>query len=111
MNTIIFQGQEVTPAPILEGFQVKETPASNYISAIATNPTTEELYIMFRNGARSEPGSQPPVFFYSPISAILLEGLKTADSVGKFYHANIKNSYKGQQIFTKLFEPVRKPKE
>lgn len=63
---------------------------SSQIKEIAYNESSETLYVKFINGDKT--------YSYSPVSAETHAKLMSADSIGKYYYANIRKAVTGQRI-------------
>lgn len=61
---------------------------SSQIKEIAYDKNSETLYVRFKNGGK--------VYSYTPVSLETYDELMNADSVGKYYHANIRKALKGR---------------
>lgn len=90
---------------LLDGFEIKATPASTYTALVATNIEKGELYIQFRPSKKEiEAGIKfGAQFFYSPVDPLLLHQLMTAESTGKFYNREIKPNYTATAITDVVF--------
>lgn len=61
---------------------------SSQIKEIAFDKPRETLYVRFNNGGK--------VYSYTPVSLETYDKLMKADSIGKYYHANIRKAVKGR---------------
>jgi hypothetical protein len=68
--------------------ELKPVKSSN-ISAVGHDPETQELQVEFVGGG---------VYAYDAVPADIHEALMKAESVGKFFHAQIKNAYKTRKL-------------
>jgi len=62
--------------------QTKQTPDSSQIKSIGYDSESKVFEVIYKNGAK---------YHYSNVSPELWEEAKTAPSIGKFVHANIKS--------------------
>jgi hypothetical protein len=67
----------------------RKTVTSSNISEIGHDPATKTLEVKFRNGG---------VFRYHDVDAAKHAALMQAESVGKHFHANIKNAHKFSKV-------------
>jgi hypothetical protein len=58
---------------------------SSNLSGGAYNAATGDLMVMFASGGSGT---------YHGVPAEIVEGLKTAPSAGRYFHANIRNAYR-----------------
>jgi len=61
---------------------------SSQIKEIAYDGPSETLYVKFKNGEK--------VYSYNPVKKETHTELMSADSIGKYYHANVRKAVKGQ---------------
>jgi hypothetical protein len=61
---------------------------SSQIKEIAFDEPTETLYVKFKNGEK--------VYSYTPVKKETHTELMSTESVGKYYHANIRKKVKGK---------------
>ena len=59
--------------------------ASSNLAEVGYDPATQTLEIMFKDGS---------VYQYFDVPQQVYEGIMVADSVGRFFHANIKGGYR-----------------
>lgn len=57
--------------------------ASSNIDYFATNKSSKQFFVQFNNGK---------CFLHSDLLAAVLDGAEKAESIGKYYHANIKGT-------------------
>ncbi len=62
---------------------------SSNIAAIGHNPATNELHVQFKTGA---------THIYSGVTAEQHEAMRDAESVGKHFHAHIKNKHESRKV-------------
>ena len=62
--------------------------SSSNIDSVGYNNVSRKLRIKFNNKS---------VFDYADVNPELFNDLMDADSVGKFFHANVRNKFKGEK--------------
>lgn len=62
---------------------------SSMIKAMGYDADSEELHVEFNNGKG---------FKYPGVTQAAFDELQSADSVGSFFHKNIKNNFKGVPV-------------
>ena len=62
--------------------------SSSNIDSVGYDTATRKLRIAFKNKA---------TFDYLDVAPELFNDLMDADSIGKFFHANVKNKFKGKK--------------
>jgi len=67
----------------------RQAVSSSNVAAVGYDAETETLEVEFNSGA---------VYQYSGVPEEIYTGLIGAGSVGKFFNANVKNSYQFQQV-------------
>jgi hypothetical protein len=65
------------------------TVTSSNLSAVSYDPVTLTLEVAFRHGG---------VYKYFDVPAAIYESLMKASSIGSFFAANIKNSYRFEKL-------------
>jgi hypothetical protein len=66
---------------------------SSQIKEIAYDGPTETLYVKFKNGDKA--------YSYNPVNKETHAELMSAESVGKYYHANVRKVFEGKAFNTK----------
>jgi len=95
MTQIILFGGLHTVNQLLDGFTIKETPSSNNVKVIAVKPKSHELFVQFRRGDSES-------YLYTDVPDEIMHRALTAESIGKFHHAEIKDKFE----FTKITDPI-----
>jgi len=72
-------------APAVTAEAIMLEVSSTTFSKIGYDPASQELTVVFRDGGET--------YTYSGIPAVLFEDMRSAESVGSFYHANIKGKF------------------
>lgn len=93
--------KSVTVNNILKDFTIYNR-ASSMIAYIAVNAPTQELFIQFNNGKG---------FIYKEVPMIVLTGIIAAPSVGKFFHATIKDKIAGEEVESNCIVPTPEEEE
>lgn len=62
---------------------------SNVIESCAYNEADKELTLDFKSGGSHK---------YSDVPKEIFEGILSAESAGKFFHANIKNKFPSERV-------------
>lgn len=62
---------------------------SSNIESIAHDPALGDLHVKFKNGGH---------YAYPGVSADQFEALKSAESVGKHFHQNIRSNFTGKRL-------------
>lgn len=90
---------EPQPAPmpdVPEGYDVFTSPESSNVEGGTFYGDTGELVLAFRD--KKKIGAEVVFYAYSNVDPRDWEGLKTADSKGRYMNDVIKKKYKGQQV-------------
>jgi hypothetical protein len=66
---------------------------SSNIAAVAHDPRSNDLWVRFKPG---KDGGDGPVWIYSGVPAGKFAGLMSAESVGKFHHAEIRGKHEAR---------------
>jgi hypothetical protein len=66
---------------------------SSQIKEIAYDGPSETLYVKFKNGEK--------VYSYNPVKKETHAELMASESVGKYYHANVRKAVEGKAVNTK----------
>jgi hypothetical protein len=77
---------------LLADFEILKKASSN-VDYFAIRRETSQLFIQFSNGK---------CFVYEAVPTEVLEGAKDAESIGRFYHANIKGKYAEAEVGNRL---------
>jgi len=91
-TTKTVNGKAVIVDKQLEDFELLKKASTN-VDYFGIRRETSQLFIQFTNGR---------CFMYSEVPIEILEEAKNAESIGKFYHKNIKGQYTDEPIGTFL---------
>ncbi len=70
--------------------------ASTYVDFIGVNPANDSLFIQFQNGI---------CFLYPDLPIDLIKSAVEAESIGKWFHSQLKGKYEGEAIESHCIEP------
>ena len=95
-HTLSINGKLCLVNDILKGFQIYDRKSS-MIAYIGTNVASSELFIQFNNGKG---------FSYAEVPAKVLAEAIIAPSIGKFFHANIKDKFTATEVESDCITPA-----
>lgn len=87
-------GQDLLVNPILKGWIISKRQSS-YVAYIAVNEELDSLFFQFNNGT---------CFMYKDVTADLIHRAVGSESIGKFFHAEIKGKYEGEAMESHCIE-------
>lgn len=87
--------QPVLVNHLLEGWTIYHRQSS-YVAYIAVNPGGDSLFIQFNNGT---------CFIYPGLPIDLIKEAIAAESIGKFFHAQLKGKYEGEAVESHCIQP------
>lgn len=78
---------QTEPSPISDIVMI-DTPQSSNLLRFGYSPSRSILIVVFKNGSE---------WHYSSVPLSVFDDMKRASSPAKFFHASVKNQYKGLQ--------------
>ncbi len=92
MNKHIINDINVIVNPVLNGFSIHSKPSSN-VEYFGIDSLHSRLFVQFKNGSS---------YIYKDVNINILNEIQVADSVGKYFSANIPDRFSCVKFSEKL---------